>query len=112
MKTRSQAHVRDWNHEKRSGDILRVLLLLGAAALMVSTAKIPRASAQSRRIQLDDFAKQVGVSDPEISPDGKSIVFAISRANINDDRHDRELYVIDIASGESHELTFDRRGVA
>ncbi|HKV28388.1 MAG TPA: S9 family peptidase [Candidatus Acidoferrales bacterium] len=110
----------NWNHcdcglnrKTLSGNALRgLLMLVGLATLVISGKITPRASAQSRRIQLNDFAKQAGVSDPEISPDGKSIAFVISRANVNDDRHDRELYVIDIASGASHELTFDRRGVA
>lgn len=31
-------------------------------------------SAQQRHIQLDDLAKVVTVSDPQFSPDGKSIV--------------------------------------
>lgn len=92
MTTISSCRACDWNRKTLSGSILRALLLwIGVAALIVCTKMIPRATAEPRRIQLDDFAKQVAVSDPEISSDGKSIVFVISRANMNGDRHDREL---------------------
>jgi hypothetical protein len=46
------------------------------------------ASTQARRIQLDDLAKVVTVSDPQISPDGKSIVCVVSRPNFDEDRYD------------------------
>src|SRR5215470_8596261 len=45
----------------------------------------PNLSAQKRRIELEDFAKIVAVSDPQISPDGKSIVCVVSRANLEQD---------------------------
>lgn len=41
------------------------------------------ARAQARRIELADFAKTVSVSDPQISPDGKSIVYVVSRMNLD-----------------------------
>ncbi len=46
-------------------------------------------SAQNRRIELNDYAKITSVSDPQISPDGKTIVFVISRPNLEQDRSDR-----------------------
>src|SRR6202035_3293496 len=65
----------------------------------------------ARTIQLDDFTKISSVSDPPISPDGKSIAFVLSRINLEQDRADRELLVIDIASGAPRALTHDRKGV-
>ena len=64
-----------------------------------------------RTIQLDDFVKIASVSDPQISPDGKSIAFVVSHPNLEQDRSDRELLVIDIASGAPRALTHDRKGV-
>jgi dipeptidyl aminopeptidase/acylaminoacyl peptidase len=77
------------------------LAFLGAAS----------ASAQTRQIELSDLAKITSVSDPQISLDGKSIVFVVSRPNIEQDRSDRELVLIDIASGTQRVLTYDRKGV-
>ena len=107
-----------------------VLTLLAAATLCVATPRSaaqtpsePPAPAQSqsqpqqqavapaRTIQLDDFTKISSVSDPQISPDGKSIAFVLSRVNLEQDRADRDLLIIDIASGAPRALTHDRKGV-
>jgi dipeptidyl aminopeptidase/acylaminoacyl peptidase len=79
--------------------------------LLAPTFFSANADGQSRAIQLDDFAKITTVSDPQISPDGKSIACVVSRANLDQDRSDRELILIDIASGVPRVLTHDRRGV-
>ncbi|MDD5542008.1 MAG: S9 family peptidase [Acidobacteriia bacterium] len=62
----------------------------------------------ARSIELQDYEKLVGVADPQISPDGKSIVVVVSHVNMKEDRRDNELVLIDIASGEQRVLTFDR----
>ena len=76
---------------------------------------IPLASrttlAQTRHLELNDFAKITSVSDPQISPDGKSIVFVVSRPNLEQDRSDRQLVLIDVATGTQHALTYERKGV-
>jgi dipeptidyl aminopeptidase/acylaminoacyl peptidase len=69
------------------------------------------ASAQQRRFQLDDLAKVVTVSDPQISPDGKSIVCVVSHLNIDEDLSDSELVLVDVATGAQRVLTFDRKDV-
>src|ERR1700674_2079812 len=69
------------------------------------------ALAQTRPIELKDYAKITSVSDPQISPDGKSIVSVVSRPNLDQDRTDRELVLIDIATGAQHVLTYERKGV-
>ena len=65
----------------------------------------PPTGAQTRHIELGDLAKITSVSDPQISPDGKMIVFVVSRPNIEKDRNDRELVQIDIASSKQQVLT-------
>src|SRR5205814_43546 len=75
----------------------------------------PEAPAQekpARRIELDDLSKLVGVSDPQISPDGKSILVVVSRPNVEKNRHDRELVLIDSATGSQRVLTYERSGVS
>src|SRR5438046_10536637 len=60
---------------------------------MVSFGAAP-ASAQSRHTELNDLAKIVSVSDPQISPDGKTIVIVVSRPKRQQDRNERELVQI------------------
>jgi len=54
--------------------------------------------AQARPFALDDLAKLTRLSDPRISPDGRSIVFVAERPNYNDNRWDAELILVDVAS--------------
>jgi dipeptidyl aminopeptidase/acylaminoacyl peptidase len=81
--------------------------VLLAIALLASRPAL----GQTRPIELNDYAKIVSVSDPQISPDGKTIVFVVARPNLDQDRSDRELILIDIATGAQHVLTYDRKGV-
>jgi dipeptidyl aminopeptidase/acylaminoacyl peptidase len=91
----------------QAGDaFLRAILFLVAAFLAG-----PPVPAQTRPIQLDDLTKITSVSDPQISPDGKSVALVVSRVNLEQDRSDRQLVLIDIASGAQHVLTYDRKGV-
>ncbi len=60
---------------------------------------------------MNDYAKITSVSDPQISPDGKTIVFVVARPNLDQDRTDRQLVLIDIATGAQRVLTYDRKGV-
>ncbi len=69
------------------------------------------AVAQTRHLELNDYAKITSVSDPQISPDGKTIVFVVSRPNLEQDRSDRQLVLIDIATGTQHPLTYERKSV-
>jgi dipeptidyl aminopeptidase/acylaminoacyl peptidase len=64
------------------------------------------------RLTLDDYFRVVSISDPQFSPDGKSIVCIVSRPNRAEDRHDTELILVDAASGAQQPLTFERRGLA
>jgi dipeptidyl aminopeptidase/acylaminoacyl peptidase len=70
------------------------------------------AAGQGRRIEPADYAKITGVSDPQISPDGKLIVCVISRVDLEQDRNDRALFLVDIATGARRVLTYDRKDVA
>ncbi len=98
-----------------SSRILMNILLRGAliAALALSLGLFGGASlsAQMRHIELNDYAKITSVSDPQISPDGRSIVFVVSRPNLEQDRSDRELVLIDIATGAQQVLTYERKEV-
>lgn len=81
--------------------------ILLTASLLVVTAM-----AQQRRMQLDDLGRLVRVSDPQISPDGKSIVIVVGRANYEENRSDADLVLVDVATGSQRTLTSDRRNVS
>jgi dipeptidyl aminopeptidase/acylaminoacyl peptidase len=68
--------------------------------------------AHAARFTLDDLNKIVRVTDPQISPDGKTIAVIIGRANLKEDLYDTDLVLVDIATNQSRTLTHDRRGLA
>jgi len=90
----------------------RYTLLGILAAVLFVLAASGRAQAQARKIELGDFQKIVGVTNPEISPDGKSIVIVVSRVNWDQDRNDSQLVLVDIATGKQRTLTNVRKGLS
>lgn len=82
------------------------------SATLLVAALIPfLAQAQSNPLQLDDIGKIVNVSDPQLSPDGKSIALIVSRPNLGEDRYDSSLVLVDVASGKQRVLTYERKDV-
>ena len=76
-------------------------------SLVTATLFLP-GTVLAKRIDLDDLAKIVRVADPQIAPDGKSIVIVVSRVNVDKDRYDSELVLVDVATGAQRVLTHDR----
>ncbi|GAB2839450.1 S9 family peptidase [Ferruginibacter profundus] len=65
-----------------------------------------------KKLEIADYAKFVNVSDPQISPDGKSIVIVVSRPDYVQNRFNAELVLVDVASGKKRVLTQDRFAVS
>src|SRR5438034_1019833 len=82
-----------------------------AGLLLISVLAVA-AVAQPRRMQLDDLGRIVRVSDPQIAPDGKSIVIVVARANYEENRYDADLVLVDIATGSQRALTRERRAAS
>src|SRR5262245_54190048 len=85
--------------------------MLRANLVVVGVLVACAATAQTRRMELDDLGRIVRISDPQIAPDAKSIVVVISRANYEENRYDADLVMVDIATGGQRALTHDRRSV-
>ncbi|PYQ16013.1 MAG: hypothetical protein DMF80_06840 [Acidobacteria bacterium] len=85
---------------------MKHLLLLSTLALG------PAPDVLAQRFQPADRLRIVTPSDPQVSPDGRSVAVVVSRANVKDDRWEPELVLVDVATGAQRPLTCDRRGVA
>ncbi len=57
------------------------------------------------RFGLEHSGRIVQLSDPQIAPDGRSIVVVVSRANFDENRFDVELVLVDVASRAHKVLT-------
>lgn len=64
------------------------------------------------RWQPTDRLRIVNPSDPQLSPDGKTIAVIFTRANAKENRYEPELVAIDVATNAQRPLTYDRRGIA
>src|SRR5262245_9903380 len=85
---------------------------LHLCSLLIALLAVVAFAQQPRRMQLDDLGRIVRVSDPQIAPDGKSIIVVVSRADYDENRYDADLVMVDVESGNQRVLTHDRRGVS
>ena len=99
------------NPKTRCSSVIARCTFLGMLATLLALAGPVRATAQARKIELSDLQKIVEVSNPAISPDGKSIVIIVSRVNWDEDRYDSQLVLVDIATGAQRPLTNIRKGL-
>jgi Tol biopolymer transport system component len=54
---------------------------------------------------IDQSLEMKGAFSPEISPDGKRVVYEVSRTNWEDNAFERDLWIADTATDEGHRLT-------
>jgi dipeptidyl aminopeptidase/acylaminoacyl peptidase len=85
---------------------------VGILAALLAITALGRVQAQTQKFELGDVQKIVAVSSPAISPDGKSIAIIVTRVNWDEDRHDSQLVLVDIATGAQRKLTNIRKGLS
>jgi dipeptidyl aminopeptidase/acylaminoacyl peptidase len=82
------------------------------AILAVSLMGMPLASLATTPFRLDDLQKLVQLSDPQLSPDGKSVAIVASTPVWKTDKHATEIDVVDIATDAKRAMTHDREDVS
>ena len=78
------------------------LLTLSAAAQEVGKAA---PATPSTTPTIDQSLEWKSAYNPKISPDGKRVVYEIQKTNWEENAFERSLWIVDIATGESHALT-------
>jgi dipeptidyl aminopeptidase/acylaminoacyl peptidase len=81
--------------------------LAQAALLASSLAAIP-AHAFAEAVTVRDLTRVVKLSDPQIAPDGRSVVLVEQRADLDDDEFRTELVLVDVGTHRLRVLTHDR----
>jgi dipeptidyl aminopeptidase/acylaminoacyl peptidase len=103
--------------KSRLNRLLACHLALAAGSHILLCLNLPAAeSAQSSRTATNHFGLEhlnqiVRLSDPRISPDGKSIVVVVERSDPETNRWTGELVLVDTANGEHRTLTHERKEV-
>jgi dipeptidyl aminopeptidase/acylaminoacyl peptidase len=64
-----------------------------------------------KRFELNDMDKLYTLSDPQISPDGKSILVVVAKPDTLTNKFKSAIHKVDIATQNSQQLTFDRVSV-
>src|SRR6185503_9728577 len=72
--------------------------------LLLTCLAFPLA-AQRRAITFEDFIALKNVSDPQLSPDGKWVAYAVSVPSLQDNRGISRVWVAELATGRSRQLT-------
>jgi dipeptidyl aminopeptidase/acylaminoacyl peptidase len=85
---------------------------LWRVVLVAFLVGMPLASVAATPFQLDDLQRLVRLSDPQFSPDGKSVAMVVSTPVWKTDKHDSRIDVVDVASGAKRTLTHDREDVS
>jgi dipeptidyl aminopeptidase/acylaminoacyl peptidase len=70
------------------------------------------AIAAASLLTLHAFRQLVFVRDPQISPDGRSVVYVRSRADFKHDRYDNELVVVSVKGGTPRILSRGNAGIS
>lgn len=78
-------------------------MLLGMMALALLAA--PAAMAAGRAMTVDDLLNVKSVADPQVSPDGKLVVYVLSELDRATEKSNSDLYLIPAAGGEPKRLT-------
>jgi dipeptidyl aminopeptidase/acylaminoacyl peptidase len=72
------------------------------ACLLLSPSVL---TAQKRAIAFEDFIALQGVSDPQLSPDGKWLAYTVTTPSLQDNRGISRIWVAEVATGRSRQLT-------
>ena len=60
---------------------------------------------KKRRIETDDLFQIKLVNDPDVAPDGSTVVFTVTALDREDDRYRAALWQVDLEGGEPKRLT-------
>ena len=58
-----------------------------------------------RTMQKDDLCELRFLNGGALSPDGELVVYAVNKINVEEDKEYRTIYLLDIASGETRQMT-------
>jgi dipeptidyl aminopeptidase/acylaminoacyl peptidase len=82
------------------------LLIVGVNAQQPAPAA---ATTNSTTPTIEQSLEMKAAFNPEISPDGKRVVYEVSRTNWDDNAFERDLWIVDTAGGEGHQLTASKK---
>ena len=81
------------------------LAIYGMAAVRAKAQEAAKPAPASKTPTIDQSLEMKSASNPRISPDGRRVVYEVQSTNWEDNSFDRNLWIADVASGETRQLT-------
>ena len=81
--------------------LLRSVLFAAAALLVASTSPAAAAGAASKPFVVDDLVRLRRLSDPRVSPDGKTVVFALTETDLDENKRRSDLWLLDLSAKDA-----------
>ena len=87
-------------------------IFAAGTAVLLSFVASASGFAAGRDFKLSDLRNIVGLSDPQVSPDGREIAVVVSTPNWKTDKASHEIGVVDVATGARRPLTRYRTNIS
>jgi dipeptidyl aminopeptidase/acylaminoacyl peptidase len=84
---------------------MRLSAVALTAAIALVSASLAQTSGSTKTPTIDQSLETFSVSSPQISPDGKRVIYEQSRTDWDRDAFETDLWIADIAGGERHLLS-------
>jgi Tol biopolymer transport system component len=85
--------------------VLKCFLNLALVLGLACTASFGQEGRDTRNLIVDDYFRIHSVSDPQISPDGKWVAFAVSTMNLEEDESESRIWILPVEGGEAIPMT-------
>jgi dipeptidyl aminopeptidase/acylaminoacyl peptidase len=79
------------------------------AFVCVAMAVVAACSAQVKAPTIDQSLEMQSVAAPQISPDGRHVIYEQTRTNWETNAFETELWIADTATGKAHRLTLEAK---
>jgi dipeptidyl aminopeptidase/acylaminoacyl peptidase len=85
------------------------IIALFDARISAQQSPLVSGTATSSTPTIDQSLEMKSAFSPELAPDGKRVVYEVSRTNWEDNAFERDLWIADTATGEGHQLTASKK---
>ena len=84
---------------------MKILQFLALIVVLTPLSLWAQLSASTNRYTPELLWKLGRVSDPQVSPDGKTVLYGVSWYNLSENRGNRDLYTVPLSGGEARKVT-------
>ncbi|HET6936899.1 MAG TPA: S9 family peptidase [Candidatus Angelobacter sp.] len=87
-----------------------IVLTLAIAGQLLAQTAAPAPTPKKRAFTFEDMMALKRIGGPQISPDGKWVLFSAQDVSLKDNKKTTHLWIVSLAGGEARQLTSDAAG--